>query len=291
MTAGGFQAYAGLGTVPLEAMTVELADLAAGLSTRPGPYRLLAFGRLPSTNDHLCVLSREGAPEGTVVLAEQQTAGRGRRGRRWLSPPGVGLWFSVLLRPGRPARDAPLFALLAAAAVRAAVHEVTGAPALIKWPNDVVVGTAKLAGILAEVEGPVARAACIVGIGVNVNQTVDDFPPELRNTATSARLAAGRAVPREALLRAILEQLGPRYERALEEGFTSLLDEVSRYSATLGRCVQVTEAGSVWEGLAVGMASDGALLVRPHDRTEPVAVYAGDVSIRPASSQAGGVLL
>lgn len=269
---------------------MELPDLAAGLNTRPGPYRLLAFDELPSTNDHLRLLSREGAPEGTLVLAERQTAGRGRRGRQWVSPPGMGLWFSVLLRPSRPAREAPLFALLAAAAVRAAVHEVTGAPAQIKWPNDVVVADAKLAGILAEVEGPAACAACIVGIGVNVNQTAEDFPPELRGKATSARLVAGRAVPRETLLRTILQQLGPRYQQALQEGFAPLLAEVTRSSATLGRPVSVTEAACTWEGLAVGLACDGALLVRPQGGSEPVAVYAADVSIRPAPYQAGGLL-
>lgn len=260
------------------------------LGSRSGPYRLLQFDQLPSTNDHLRQLSREGAPEGTVVLADHQTAGRGRRGRRWSSPPGVGLWFSVLLRPSRPAREAPLYALLAAAAVRAAVQEVTGVPARIKWPNDVVVGHAKLAGILAEVEGPVSHPACILGIGLNVNQTEEHFLPELRGQATSLRLAAGRAFARETLLHAILQHLGPRYQQALHEGFAPLLDEVARHSATLGRPVLVTDTDRTWPGLAVGLAPDGALLVRPRGGSEPVAVYAADVSIRPASTlQEGGL--
>lgn len=247
------------------------------------PYRLLQYAQLPSTNDHLRQLSRAGAPEGTVVLADHQTAGRGRRGRPWASPPGLGLWFSVLLRPFRPAREAPLLALLAAAAVRATVSEAADVPARIKWPNDVVVGRAKLAGILAEVEGPAAHPACIVGIGLNVNQTESDFPPELRGQATSVHLAAGRAFPREALLHRILHHMATRYRQALGEGFAPLLAEVARHSATLGRPVEVAEAGRAWSGLAVGLAPDGALLVRPQGSAEAVAVYAADVSIRPAA--------
>lgn len=251
-------------------------------------YRLLQFDQLPSTNDHLRQLSREGAPEGTVVLADHQTAGRGRRGRSWASPPGVGLWFSVLLRPSRPAREAPLWALLAAAAVRAAVHEVAGVAAQVKWPNDVVVAGAKLAGILAEMAGPAARPAVIVGIGLNVNQEEGDFPPELRGRATSVRLSVGRPLPRETLLHPILRHLATRYRQALRGGFAPLLDEVTHHSATVGRWVAVTEAEGVWAGLAVGLAPDGALLVRPEGTGPAVAVYAADVSIRPAPSPAKG---
>ncbi|BAS28853.1 biotin--[acetyl-CoA-carboxylase] ligase [Limnochorda pilosa] len=246
-------------------------------------FHLEYFPELPSTNDHLRRLGRQGAPEGTVVVAEQQTAGRGRRGREWASPPGLGLWLSVLLRPPLPARDAPLLALMAAAAVRAAAEQVAAVDARVKWPNDVMVPQGKVCGVLAELDAELDRIrACILGVGLNVNQTASDFPPHLAGKAASLRMAAGRPVHRAELLRWVLRHLGARYRQVLVEGFEPLLEEVRAFSATLGRPVTVEEADRTWPGLAEDLAPDGALLVRPASGGAPVAVYAADVSIRPA---------
>ena len=271
-----------------------------GVEDVPAPERVLsgldrAFYRqlvyLPetgSTNDVAREQARAGAPEGTVIVADRQTQGRGRRGRAWASPAGTGLWFSILLRPPIPPREAPLLALLAAAAVREAVAEA-GATVLIKWPNDVValVGR-KLAGILVEMDATHDRIRhCVVGIGVNVNQRPEDFPPELRAEAVSVRGLAGRPVERVPLLQAILAGFAARYRQALESGFGPLLDEVRRHSATLGRDVWVVETtGEVWEGRAVAIQGDGALLVQPAGGGPARAVYAADVSIRPAGPPA-----
>lgn len=269
---------------PPDAPTPE--RVLAGLDT--ALFRQLVY--LPetgSTNDVVRAEARAGAPEGLVVIADRQTAGRGRRGRAWDSPAGLGLWFSVLLRPTFPARQAPLLALMAAAAVRDAVAATAGVPVLVKWPNDVVSQDGrKLSGILVEMEadGDFIRH-CVVGIGVNVNQALEDFPPEVRETATSLGLLAGGPVARVPLLQAILAGLEARYRRVLADGFGAVLDEVRRHSATLGRDVQVVETGGqAWDGRAVAILDDGALLVEPAGGGEARRVYAADVSIRETNA-------
>lgn len=263
----------------------------------PTPERVLAgldalcFRRvvyLPetgSTNDVVRVEARAGAPEGLVVVADRQTAGRGRRGRAWDSPAGLGLWFSVLLRPSLPARQAPLLAFVAAAAVREAVAAAAGVPVLIKWPNDVVaLDGRKVSGILVEMEADGDRVRhCVVGIGVNVNQQPADFPPEVRPSAVSVRLLAGRPVARVPLLQAILTGFEARYRTVTAAGFGAVLDEVRRNSATLSRNVVVLETGGgSWDGRALAIVDDGALLIEPAGGGEARRVYAADVSIKPA---------
>lgn len=274
--------------------------------------RIIRLEETGSTNDDAKRLAREGAPEGTVIVAERQTAGRGRHGRRWFAPPGTALTFSVILRPPVAFGQAPLLAFLAAAAVReaaeAALAESTpGAaenehgqgrrwtePVLVKWPNDVVVGGRKLCGVLVETSaaetaaGPARLPWCVVGVGVNVNQREEDFPAPLRGQATSLRCLAGREFDRERLLRHILAGMERRYQVIAARGFQELLDETRRWSATVGRPVQVLEAdGSAWDGFAVDIGDDGALLVRPAgaDDGRLVALYAADVSVRPAAAE------
>ena len=160
-----------------------------------------------STNDLALQLAREGAPEGTLVLAEAQTGGRGRWGRRWLSPEGKGIWASLILRP----EDDPggTLAVGVASGIAEALRDRTGVDAEVKWPNDVVVGGRKLAGVLVERGGE----AYVVGFGVNVLQAKEDFPPELRDRATSLLLETGRAWDREELLWGILEEVERAYRR------------------------------------------------------------------------------
>lgn len=285
----------------------------------PLSYRIVRLNETGSTNDDAKQLARAGAPEGTVIVAERQTAGRGRRGRSWVTPPGTALTFSVVLRPHIAPAQVPLVVFLAAAAVRQAAAEVleeaggetAGPDVLIKWPNDVVVEDRKLSGILVEANADRDQVHwCIVGIGVNVNQQADDFPPDLRQQATSLRRLTGGSVAKDALLSRILSGLASRYEAAVNDGFADLLAEVRRWSATLGRSVRVYAAdGSHWDGFAEEIRHDGALLVRRDAPTksgaattagsatsvggldsrsgvesgdELVAVYAADVSVRRA---------
>ena len=179
-----------------------------------------------STQD---VLRDSEHPHGAVAVAEHQTAGRGRSGRRWEDEPATALLFSVLLEP--PAGSAlPQLSLVAGVAVAVALERAAAVPTLVKWPNDVLVDGEKVAGVLLEASG--GRVVC--GIGINVDQDRDELPRETRLPATSLRLAAGRRFDRGVLLAAVLEELERRYAAWLEDGLTSLADELERRNALDG---------------------------------------------------------
>jgi BirA family transcriptional regulator, biotin operon repressor / biotin---[acetyl-CoA-carboxylase] ligase len=226
-----------------------------------GPWRVEWFATLDSTNRRALDAARDGAADGLVVVAEAQTAGRGRLGRGWEAPPGSSLLVSVLLRPvGDPGR----VVMAAGVALAAAVGEVTGVVAGLKWPNDLVVGDRKLAGVLAEAEGE----ALVVGAGCNVNW--DSFPAELAATATACNLEAGGPVDRDALLDAFLD----RFADALGAG-DAVVDDYRARLATLGRAVRVEHVrGDDLLGTAVGVTDDGALVVRDDGGRDHVVVAA-----------------
>jgi BirA family transcriptional regulator, biotin operon repressor / biotin---[acetyl-CoA-carboxylase] ligase len=251
---------------------------------RPGGlWREIAVtGVTGSTNADLLARAADGAPEGTVLAAEEQRAGRGRMGRAWVSPPRSALTFSVLLRPGTvpPARLGWL-PLLTGVAVASAVRAVTAVDAQLKWPNDVLVRAAKLAGILAEASG----GAVVVGIGLNVSTEPDELPPPGPGpagplAATSLR-AEGWATPdRDLLLTAVLGELEHWYlawrHAEGDPERCGLTGEYTRLCATLGRQVRVElPGGHLVRGLAAGIDPAGRLLVRVPDGELPVA--AGDV--------------
>lgn len=215
-----------------------------------------------STQSALSRLAEAGAPEGTVVTARHQTGGRGRRGHAWWDAAGHSLLVSVLLRPAVPVARAPELSLVAGLAVAEGL-DAAGVAAAIKWPNDVLAGGRKVAGILAEAASEPGGAVrhVLLGIGVNVSQPA--FPPELAG-ATSVRLATGRAVEPHRLLDSILDRLTERYGEWLASGLEPLLGAWRRRSATLGATVRATAAG---EGIAVDVEQDGALLVRLADGT------------------------
>jgi BirA family transcriptional regulator, biotin operon repressor / biotin---[acetyl-CoA-carboxylase] ligase len=233
-----------------------------------------------STNADLLARAADGEPEGAVLVAEQQSAGRGRLGRAWLSPPRAALTFSVLLRPASvPRARLGWLPLLAGVAVAAAVRDVAEVDAQLKWPNDVLAGEGKVAGILAEAAGD----AVVVGIGVNVSTEPAEFPPPGPGAlpATSLRLEHARSLDRTRLLAGILAGLERRY-RAWSQVFgdterSGLRAEYTRLCATLGRRVRVElPGGRALDGLAAGVDADGRLLVSvPPDADLPVA--AGDI--------------
>ena len=215
-----------------------------------------------STNADVMELARQGAPEGVVVVADHQTAGRGRAGRTWTAPPGAGLLVSVLLRPPDAVMDLCTMAVALSAAE--AVEAVAGFTPRLKWPNDLVWpgdGSAldrKLAGILAEAD--VHPTAVVVGIGINVAWP-DDLPAELADIAVACNHVAPTVVDREDLLIALLERLGPRYERLVAGERSGLLDEWRARSATLGRTVRVILGDTEVEGTATDVTDDGHLVV------------------------------
>jgi len=235
--------------------------------------KVLRFESLPSTNTELARLASEGAAEGVSIVAEEQTAGRGRLQRAWSSPKGAGLYFSILLRPTIPQNYWPLITFMAAIAVGDALREAAGLETDIKWPNDLLSGERKICGILAEAIDTPSGRAVILGIGINLTQNA--FPPELANLATSVSEATGRAPDREQILAALLEALSCWYPLLEEPG--QIVDAWSnRSSYAIGKLVQVSNGDDVWQGTTCGVESDGALRLRTASG-EIKLVRAGDV--------------
>jgi BirA family biotin operon repressor/biotin-[acetyl-CoA-carboxylase] ligase len=251
-----------------------------GLKTRvlTGPVHY--FETLDSTNNYAKDLAAQGAPEGTVVIAETQTGGRGRLGRDWDSPPGVGLYVSVVLRPLLPPLELPRITLTTAVAVVRTVRRVTELTPGIKWPNDLLVQGRKLGGILTEME---TESDCIrhvvVGLGLNVNNR--KFPSELGATATSLAQVAAGPFSRVDLLKAWLEEFEDLYERFLNQEFPEILAEWKRYTVTLGRPVTVKQGPREISGQAVDVAADGALIIQIPSG-ELVQVTSGEIAPEPA---------
>lgn len=243
----------------------------------PIGHEIRWFDALPSTNDLARREAEAGAAEGLVIVADQQTAGRGRLGRVWASPPG-GLWLSVVLRPGVSAAQAPLVGFAASLSTAAAIQEITGLRARLKWPNDVLVDGRKAAGVLLE-----AGAAWLVaGVGINVNVAPEALPPRPRYPAISLSAALGRQVERGRLLRALLRAFDRDYAELHERGGAPILRRWRALSDTLGRPVQVATGAATVEGLAEEVDEVGALIIRTRDgaaRRIAAGDVAGDVSV------------
>jgi BirA family biotin operon repressor/biotin-[acetyl-CoA-carboxylase] ligase len=224
--------------------------------------------------------ARAGAPEGTVVVAERQTAGRGRLGRSWHSPAGVNLYCSVVLRPPLPPQAVPQVALVAGVAVAAALAEETGLRPAIKWPNDVLLGGRKVCGVLTEMDTALERVEhVILGIGVNLNARASAFPPELRAKATSCLLATGHRIDRAAFTARLLAALEARYGRFLSGGFASVRAEWESHSCLTGAQVRVVAPEGELAGRVLGLDADGALRLAQADGSV-ARVVAGEVTVR-----------
>jgi len=239
------------------------------------------FDELDSTNRYLIDEARAGAPGGVVVVADRQTAGRGRLDRRWEAPSGSALLVSVLLRPDLLPTHVHSTTMVAAVAASDACDEVAGFRPLLKWPNDVVVEDRKLGGLLAEAELKGDKVdAVVVGMGLNVNW--DRPPPELADIAIAASEVAGHPVDRDALLSTFLDRLEEHYSALVEPGgWRGTLLNYRRLSATLGQLVRVELADESFTGKAVEITGEGHLLVETGGEVRRVP--AGDVvHLRPA---------
>jgi len=230
---------------------------------------LVRLGRVDSTQTVAFALAADGAADRTVVVAQAQTAGRGRHGRLWLDEPGASLLTSIILRPRLEPARLPTLSLAAGVAVVEALERVAGLKPRLKWPNDVLVDGRKLAGILLESRiGP--SPLVVLGIGVNLAQRV--FPADLAERATSVRLAAGRRVDADALLTALLESLDAWRTRLETEGWAPIRERWRALTETLGRRVSIDGV----EGVAVDVDEDGALIVAEGDVRRRV--VAGEVN-------------
>jgi BirA family biotin operon repressor/biotin-[acetyl-CoA-carboxylase] ligase len=237
------------------------------------------FEQTTSTNDVIEKLARDGVKEGVVVFAESQTKGRGRLGRKWISPAHKGLWFSLLLRPNLRPQEATRLTVASATALRRAIHSETGLNPEIKWPNDILIRGKKIAGILTEMSAELDRVQhVILGIGVNMNMSAGEFQPELRKLATSLKIESGRAISRADLATAILYELDRNYTCVCAGGFAALADEWEAHCTTIGRDVTVQIGERRIRGRAESLSDEGALLLRTeHGRLEPIT--GGDVTL------------
>ena len=255
---------------------------------RPALQRLLTtqtFGRtlyvLPSTtstNDIAKALAQHGAPEGTVVLAEHQTRGRGRYGRTFASPAGVGIYLSLLVRPQVDTSRLPQLTLAIAVATAEAFVEHCALPVRLKWPNDVEIHGKKVAGILSEVVlGAGASPVAIIGIGINVNTTLAHLPPELHQHVTSLALASGHPWPRLPLIALLLAHLERLYQAFHRGDIAPILQRWLHHSQITGRQVRFTSEYSAGTGTVVGLDADGALVVQ-HSNGMRQRLVAGEVT-------------
>ncbi len=250
--------------------------LRTGLHTQRFGCKIYTFDTIDSTNNCARALAGCWADEGTVVIAEQQTAGRGRLGRPWVANPNENLTFSIILRPTIPADSINLLPLAVAVAVAGAVEKLTGLKPECKWPNDLILDNKKAAGIL--LEGSFKQNTVewiVIGIGVNVNQTL--FPGELESKATSLKLVAGRDIDRISLFHTILEQFERTYHTGSKSGFQSILPDWIARTRMIDRNISVLEHGTLLSGTVKGVSRDGGLILRSDggERT----LFAGDVTI------------
>jgi BirA family biotin operon repressor/biotin-[acetyl-CoA-carboxylase] ligase len=261
-------------------MKMNVDRLQEGLHTKRFGRNIVFLREVGSTNDLAKELASYGAVEGTVVVAETQTCGRGRLDREWVSPKG-GLWFSIILRPELKPAEAVRLVFVASLAVAEVLRELYGLKAETRWPNDVLVNGRKICGILTEMNTTGEKINyVIVGVGVNANIDVAKvFPEELRKVATSLENGLGRKVRLEELFRALLEKLENVYELLLKEGFDSILAEWKKYAGFLGCQVEVASGTKKWVGLALDVENDGALILRFEDGTLK-RVFVGDATLQ-----------
>jgi len=221
------------------------------------------FQETTSTNDVVEKFARDGVNEGVAVFAESQTKGRGRMGRKWMSPPGKGLWFSLLLRPKlRPTAVTQITVIAATALVRA-IQKETGLQPDIKWPNDIWIKGRKVAGVLTEMSAELDHVKHVtLGIGLDVNLEEKDLPPELRTIATSLRIESGRKVHRAQMAATLLNELEHDYQRINRGGFEAVADEWEQRCITVGKQVSIHLGPTVLKGRAEALDADGALLLR-----------------------------
>ena len=260
-------------------MKIDREVLERQLKTRWAGRVIRQFEDIDSTNLEAVRQFKEGAPHGTLVIAESQAAGKGRLGRAWISPEGTGIWMSLLLKPALAPWSASMLTLVCAMAVTKGIREAAGLETQIKWPNDVVWNGRKLCGILTEMSTREQEIRYVVtGVGINVNMT--EFPEQAGGQAVSLRQALGHPVERETLIARILEAFEAYYEVfEAAKDLSGLRDEYNRQLVNLGRQVKVLDPMEPFQGEALGIDSQGNLLVKMPDggiRT----VRSGEVSVR-----------
>ena len=256
-------------------------EIRSGLATHTFGREIRFYPELPSTQDEARALAMQGAPEGTVVIADTQTAGRGRIGRSWVAPRG-GIYLSIILRPTMTPPQALRLPLITGVAVAQTIEKVTRLSTRLKWPNDVLINGRKVAGILTEMNAEMDRLNfIIVGIGINVNTPPESLPTELQDTAAILSAERGRPISRVKLIQTLLTELEILYDEFRKEGFEPIRKRWKALSETIGTMVTVTFADQQVHGRAFDIDPDGALLIQKWNGNLE-RVVAGDVSLRKA---------
>jgi BirA family biotin operon repressor/biotin-[acetyl-CoA-carboxylase] ligase len=254
-------------------------EIAAGLKRKKMACQIYSYRSVASTNAVAHDLAKSGYPEGTLVIADTQTKGRGRMGRKWHSPSGKGLYFSLILRPDITPDKAAGFSLVAGLAIVRAIKETTGIYTQTKWPNDVLYKAKKIAGILVELTAELDKINYMVlGCGVNVNHMRKDFPFNLQRKAGSLKMVNKKDTPRVLLLQSIIQQFEILYDNFIKHGFRYLTKELIQNSAVIGKRVTITSGKDKVTGKAVGIDNVGRLIIK--SRHKLMSYVAGEVTLR-----------
>ena len=263
---------------------LSISEISSRLTTQWAGRRLFYFDATGSTNNDAKRLAEEGEPHGTVVVADVQNAGKGRRGRAWQTLSGTALSFTLLLRPEFAPDKASMITLVMALSVAQAVEEVAGAAATIKWPNDIVVNKKKICGMLTEMTMTPEMDEIqyiVVGVGINVNNSSpEEFEEGIRPTATSLRIETGQQLGRAALLGSVLVRFEENYAAFLKTlDLSQLRESYQRHLQGVGTEVRVLDPAGEYTGISHGINDQGELVV-VRENGERVQVYAGEVSVR-----------
>lgn len=253
-------------------------EISFGLTTKQIGRHILAYRTVQSTNDLAVAQAEHGAPEGTIVVADQQTKGRGRLGRTWFSPPGTGIYVSIVVRPKFAPELAPGLSLMTALALARTLEKTCPGAVAIKWPNDVLLGGKKVAGILTELSAEKDKIGhVVVGVGINVNHGVGHFPDDLKQTATSMRRFLKHKVSRVELLRHFLAQFEREYAHYQKYQLAKSHKQLRKYSSLLGREITVVAGRHRITGIAHDIDSHGRLILRSGSELLPIT--AGEVTV------------
>lgn len=255
------------------------AELESSMNTKWAGCNILYFDEIDSTNTQAKLSAESGASHGTLVVADCQVTGKGRRGRDWASPHGVGIWMSLILRPDLHPSSASMLTLVAAMAVADGIEKTAGIPTEIKWPNDIVSSGKKLCGILTEMSTELECINYVVtGIGINAN--TEEFPEEIREVASSIYLEAGKRVRRSSLIGAIMPAFEVYYEKFIRTcDMSGLMDDYNARLANKDKKVRVLKPDGDYTGTALGIDKEGELLVETEDG-QIHRVISGEVSVR-----------
>lgn len=254
---------------------VVLTGLRSGVMGR----RVFAYKSIGSTNDSAKRLAESDSPEGTMVIAEKQTKGRGRLGRSWHSPQNKGLYFSLILRPRLAVEKMSALSLVAALSISRVIENLTELEPRIKWPNDCLVGGKKVAGILIDISAELGRISyAVLGVGLNINMTARDFSTEIRKKATSLAIETGKKLDRNEFLREFLLEFEKSYRKFCRYGLSSVASELVKRSSVIGREIEFKLDGKKFTGIALGYDEVGGLRVKTKDGVK--VLTAGEVTLR-----------